>query len=387
MVSKVEIEEKYKLDTSSYEDLPKVGAYCNGIEQVDCCEEGDPRMTCFSTSESTAELDKSQEHQIMVPWATECKLPGLEVEKVKSEEETELESAREEKESLESQITITESAESEYYQLDNGEGTHAVENKTDFDVDVNENQESDIMVTYNVDIGLVQGEKATKLANGTDVSLETEIANHPVPYRNKDCSPSFHVEDGRAAVASRSKTLDGSVVNSKSGLNLFIKKVTDQFYGGDENGDDKLTCQETKDIEGSDRLGSSTFSPEGSGADALDGNNVCTDNGERPFRFLIKIPRYDDEKLREQIRHAQLQVDEKTQLRDAIRSEIQMKRANFQDYHNNYEAAKSEERAAQGLVKSKRQEIDAVQSITNMVKNAILQRILMTRSLLIWQLG
>ncbi|KAA8514752.1 hypothetical protein F0562_017931 [Nyssa sinensis] len=163
---------------------------------------------------------------------------------------------------------------------------------------------------------------------------------------------------------------------AESGLNCVpqvvdVENVGDKLNGGDGDGDDKLTCQETEGIEGTDRDGISASALEGSGADALDGQNTGADTGKRPFHFLIKIPRYDDEKLREQIRHAQLQVDKKTQHRDAIRVEIQMKRAISKEYHNNYEAAKSEERAARGLVKSKRQEIDSVQSVINRAKNAI----------------
>ncbi|KAJ4976617.1 hypothetical protein NE237_001723 [Protea cynaroides] len=45
---------------------------------------------------------------------------------------------------------------------------------------------------------------------------------------------------------------------------------------------------------------------------------------KKPFHFLIKIPRYVDYKFKEQIRLAQLQVEERTQ--DAIRATIQMKR-------------------------------------------------------------
>ncbi|KAJ4975053.1 hypothetical protein NE237_008227 [Protea cynaroides] len=47
---------------------------------------------------------------------------------------------------------------------------------------------------------------------------------------------------------------------------------------------------------------------------------------KKPFHFLIKIPRYVDYKFKEQIRLAQLQVEERTQNRDAIRATIQMKR-------------------------------------------------------------
>uniref|UniRef100_A0A5B6YGL3 Putative microtubule-associated protein futsch isoform X1 n=1 Tax=Davidia involucrata TaxID=16924 RepID=A0A5B6YGL3_DAVIN len=208
------------------------------------------------------------------------------------------------------------------------------------------------------------------LQNGSsaDVKSESEVENSS-SISNGDLS-------GNVAAASRLKILDDSVDDNESGLNcipevVHVENLGDLLNGGDEDGGNKLTCQETEDIEGIDRNGISTSSPEGCGADSLDGQNVGVETGKRSFHFLIRIPRYDDENLREQVRHAQLQVDEKTQLRDAIRAGIQMKRANFHDYHTNYEAAKSEERAARGSVKSKRQEIDSVQFVINRAKNAI----------------
>jgi uncharacterized coiled-coil DUF342 family protein len=91
----------------------------------------------------------------------------------------------------------------------------------------------------------------------------------------------------------------------------------------------------------------------------------------RPFRHLIKIPRLENDKLKEQIRIAKLRVEAKTQFRDMIRTQIQAKRATCQAVNDGLEAAKSEERAARRLVRLKRVEIDAAQSVINKVKNAI----------------
>ncbi|GMJ05101.1 hypothetical protein HRI_004179300 [Hibiscus trionum] len=82
-----------------------------------------------------------------------------------------------------------------------------------------------------------------------------------------------------------------------------------------------------------------------------------------PFYFLIRVPRYDDENLKEKIRLAQIRVDEKTQSRDAIRTEIQKMRAICKKYSDNVEAAISQERAIRDLQRSKRQEIDSIQSM------------------------
>nr|KJB13687.1 hypothetical protein B456_002G089100 [Gossypium raimondii] len=84
-----------------------------------------------------------------------------------------------------------------------------------------------------------------------------------------------------------------------------------------------------------------------------------------PFYFLIRVPRYDDENLKEKIRLAQIRVDEETQSRDAIRIEIQKMRAVCKKYGDNIDAAISQERAVRDLHRSKRQEIDSIQSMMN----------------------
>ncbi|KAM7513948.1 hypothetical protein LguiA_003531 [Lonicera macranthoides] len=142
--------------------------------------------------------------------------------------------------------------------------------------------------------------------------------------------------------------------------------VVDQVNGTTDN---KLLCQETNN---NVEIHGEGIPPLGSGADVMmDGQNVDVEAVARPFHFLIRMPRFDDDKLKEQIRQAQLRVEEKTQRRDDIRMEIQIKRANCQAHGDMYEVAKSEERAARRLVRLKRQEIDSAQSVINKVKNAM----------------
>ncbi|KAI4317066.1 hypothetical protein L6164_024976 [Bauhinia variegata] len=110
---------------------------------------------------------------------------------------------------------------------------------------------------------------------------------------------------------------------------------------------------------------------EGSTADILDGRNMGAEVGKRPFYFLIRLPRPDDEDIKEQIKHAQFQVDEKTKGRDAIRAEIQFEKAALKECGQGVEAAISAQRSARELLKSKRQEMDSVQSMMNRLNNAI----------------
>ncbi|KAM5574051.1 hypothetical protein ABKV19_013523 [Rosa sericea] len=105
--------------------------------------------------------------------------------------------------------------------------------------------------------------------------------------------------------------------------------------------------------------------------DSLEGQDKVVEVEKRPFYFFIRIPRNDDENLKEQIKHAQLQVEEKTKGRDAIRSKMQMQRATCKEHKLKFEAAISEERAVQEQLKSKRREMDSVQFMINKVKDAL----------------
>lgn len=65
---------------------------------------------------------------------------------------------------------------------------------------------------------------------------------------------------------------------------------------------------------------------EGSAHEASEGHTLAPEIEKRPFYFLSRVPRYDDEKLAEQLMHAEAQVDLKTKSRDALRADIQTRR-------------------------------------------------------------
>ncbi|KAJ4965814.1 hypothetical protein NE237_017663 [Protea cynaroides] len=157
---------------------------------------------------------------------------------------------------------------------------------------------------------------------------------------------------------------DGSVENGEAAAHTVNDVINDENEGaqstsGDSDG--KPICQEV-DTEGIQGDEGPQSSPKGSTADAVVEHKVDTEVVKNPFNFLIKIPRYVDEKLREQIRLAQLQVEEKTQSRDAIRAALQITRATCNEYRDKFETAKSEERIARDALNVKRREIDSVQS-------------------------
>ncbi|KAI3762569.1 hypothetical protein L1987_53001 [Smallanthus sonchifolius] len=105
--------------------------------------------------------------------------------------------------------------------------------------------------------------------------------------------------------------------------------------------------EEAEDIDGihSDEI--PTSSVEGSVTDAIDVQNEVAE--VLPYNFLIKIPRCEDENLKDQIRSAQLLVFEKTRLRDVIRMEIQGKRARLKAHNEAYNVAKTDETIARWI--------------------------------------
>ncbi|KAL4650534.1 hypothetical protein ACB092_01G094100 [Castanea dentata] len=212
--------------------------------------------------------------------------------------------------------------------------------------------------------GLVENESGLSTSLGADEKSESEVENtSTLSNRDMPC------DDG---LESESKVLDGSATVSETALNCEPDVVHV------EDGDDRLTSTDSGDkpaIQGAEGMAgihgneTSITSPEGSTVDALEGQN--TEVVKRPFYYLIRVPRYDDENLKEQVKHAQIQVEEKTRSRDAIRAAIQMKRVTWKEYGENFDAAMAEERTARELLRSKRQEMDSVQSMINKVKNAI----------------
>ncbi|KAG6434893.1 hypothetical protein SASPL_106537 [Salvia splendens] len=147
-----------------------------------------------------------------------------------------------------------------------------------------------------------------------------------------------------------------------------VEDVADQLAGAPEN----LLVQEKENTENSQNEETSVSSAGVSTTSTTDVEDNSIKTKTKPFNFLIRTPRFDDESLREQIRLAKLQVDETTRLRDAIQLQIQEKRlANTQIHGIDYEYAKSEGRNNRKLVRSKRTEIDSLQSVINKAKNAL----------------
>ncbi|KAL4557285.1 hypothetical protein LXL04_035458 [Taraxacum kok-saghyz] len=82
-----------------------------------------------------------------------------------------------------------------------------------------------------------------------------------------------------------------------------------------------------------------------------------------------EVERFDEEKFKEQIKNARIQLDEKERCRDAIGAEIKEKIAIVESYYEAFETASMEVIAARSLRKSKQEELDLIESLLNKVKN------------------
>ncbi|CAI9115326.1 OLC1v1016203C4 [Oldenlandia corymbosa var. corymbosa] len=213
------------------------------------------------------------------------------------------------------------------------------------------------------------------------VILHEPTATHSVPSHAEgrpavDEMNSATMDSEDCALACKPEVSDNSIAADENTPNSILKIKDGEQEGhqlpeSDIQNDDKLIGQESESVEKSHSDETSMRLLDSSTGDALAGQDASVGLLTRPFQFLIKIPRFDDSNIREQIKHAQLQVDEKTKIRDDFRQEIQKLKENCYDYSAEREAAWSDARSSKRSLKAKRVEIDSLQVVINKVKNAI----------------
>ncbi|KAJ0438128.1 hypothetical protein HanHA300_Chr16g0610381 [Helianthus annuus] len=100
--------------------------------------------------------------------------------------------------------------------------------------------------------------------------------------------------------------------------------------------------------------------------------HVQTEEMELPsYCFVVKNPGYEDEKLNQQIKNAELELDEKRRCKDAISDELHLKLESILFHNEAFHTKNMELRAARQLIKSKRHQIDHAERLINKIKNAI----------------
>ncbi|TYH30364.1 hypothetical protein ES288_A01G089300v1 [Gossypium darwinii] len=204
--------------------------------------------------------------------------------------------------------------------------------------------------------------KSRCVANDDDsiISKEAEVSKVLVECHSTETDEKLvavvDVQDDSNSVAAVSN--DEKVSAPIEQLSADISDNDELVYESRESDCDTNNNEQTcAVIKGGIQFGSVVTGQEPEGVDEVERKS--------PFYFLIRVPRYDDENLKEKIRLAQIRVDEKTQSRDAIRIEIQKMRAVCKKYGDHIDAAISQERAVRDLHRSKRQEIDSIQSMMN----------------------
>nr|XP_016468528.1 PREDICTED: uncharacterized protein LOC107791053 isoform X1 [Nicotiana tabacum]XP_016468529.1 PREDICTED: uncharacterized protein LOC107791053 isoform X1 [Nicotiana tabacum] len=231
-----------------------------------------------------------------------------------------------------------------------------------------------------------EGESSVAGQNSDDKFLhESEDAEKP-PSTNIDermsglelsvagntSAPSTRDVPSNDAVTFGSETLTCPIEIDQESANMSIEIAGAEEMGGgsDRSNDDKLMCEQIGDAEISSTNDVLTTSAECSSVEAVAVRDMNV-SAAKGFNFLIRMPRFDDEKLRERIRVAELNVDEKTQHRDAFRQKIRNKRVNCQTHGAEFEAAKTQERDARKQVRTKRAEISTLQDVIDKAKNAV----------------
>ncbi|RDX85116.1 Proton pump-interactor 1, partial [Mucuna pruriens] len=221
--------------------------------------------------------------------------------------------------------------------------------------------------------GVIQSE------SGPSVDVD-EMKNNAVESKSE---PSVHVyEIKNNAVNSEAEPSSGAVQSeSESSVvseikNNTVESETEPSVDVSDKKTDAVESEAEPSVEGGPSVegeGSNQGDEDSRPAsDALDGQNMGSEVVKKPFYYLIRVPRYDDdEKIKDQITNALHQVEEKTKIRDDIRAESQTIKASCKDYNDEVKAAITADRAARDLLKSKRQEMDLVQSTLNRLNNAI----------------
>ncbi|XP_049356915.1 uncharacterized protein LOC125821539 [Solanum verrucosum] len=223
----------------------------------------------------------------------------------------------------------------------------------------------------------VDAEKSPSISIDERMSCNDESSQDQATLADLELSEAGNTSSSRDVssfdtVTFENETLTCPIEIDQESANTSIEIAgTEEMTGGsDRSNDDKLICEQSGNAEISNTNEVLATSPECSSVDVAavkDMNQIAA----KGFYFLIRMPRFEDEKIRECIKVAEQNVDEKTQHRDAFRQKIRNKRANCQTHGAEFEAAKAQERDARKQVRTKRADISTLQDIIDKAKNAV----------------
>ncbi|KAK1314080.1 Proton pump-interactor 1 [Acorus calamus] len=142
----------------------------------------------------------------------------------------------------------------------------------------------------------------------------------------------------------------------QKGQNIDVDMECDQ--SANKNCDDKPIVEETGNVEVA-------------GKSLTEENNDESDGAKRGPFYVVRVPRFADETLRERMNFFQMRVDELTRSRDTIRVRMQDQRKITLRCWDEFAARRSEETAARETLDKKRADLDAVRAILNKIENAM----------------
>lgn len=223
----------------------------------------------------------------------------------------------------------------------------------------------------------VDAEKPPSISIDERMSCNDESSQDQATIADLELSEAGNTSSGRDVSSFDAMTLENETLTcpieidqESANTSIEIAGSEEMTGGSDRSNDDELKCEQSGNAEISktnEVLASSAECFSVDVATVKDINQIAA----KGFYFLIRMPRFDDEKIRECIKVAEQNVDEKTQQRDAFRQKIRNERANCQTHGTEFEAAKAQERDARKQVRTKRADISSLQDIIDKAKNAV----------------
>ncbi|KAK1287519.1 Proton pump-interactor 1 [Acorus calamus] len=133
-----------------------------------------------------------------------------------------------------------------------------------------------------------------------------------------------------------------------------------------------MECDQSADKDCDDKpIVEETGNVEVAGKSLTEENNDESDGAKRGPFYVVRVPRFADETLRERVNFFQMRVDELTRSRDTIRVRMQDQKKITLQCWDEFAARRSEETAARETLDKKRADLDAVRAILNKIENAM----------------
>lgn len=183
------------------------------------------------------------------------------------------------------------------------------------------------LVTEDVESGILCVTDGTK--------TETEVGNGPTSGSPNDLKSEMKIEFGTVDSTEvvteswgRNLLSNSEILNGDNECNRKEAILTTSSIESESCADMNFKCdvQNHSAMNHSDMPRTDATVADRSIGDSVDGQSLENVAKAKPFQFLAKFPRIDDDKLQDQIRNAQLLVEEKTVLRNNIGCEIDIKR-------------------------------------------------------------